>query len=49
MTREKVKLAERWGHLTIWRGQQTCPDCPDYLDEVPDAVVLLLKLNSKPY
>jgi len=24
--------------FTIWRGNQTCPECPDEVDELPDAV-----------
>jgi hypothetical protein len=38
-TRQEVRERE---DLTLQRGKQTCPECPDYLAELPDVVRMLL-------
>ena len=25
-------------YITLWRGSQTCPDCPDEIEEIPEAM-----------
>lgn len=42
-TRDQVRQTP-W--LTIWRGDQTCPECPHELDELPEAVRWLLMPNG---